>query len=522
MRSSHYMNFVDRLSSTNVHKTREINGQSLMLNRIDKGCSSASKFKRNETDRSTYHLGPSELVPVCTSPKPTSSIHYSRPCRFKEAGVQYRRGVICGRAIPVSHVRGKLELDAQGREEYVLEISRSSLENSLGRVREVASAGIRRSGRNHDVPMHGKCEHPSIEHERYLACLEKMAPVNGLRICGELGGVDVITKGKGQNFERTTTKPPHVQPLRMHSRILNENVGIPLWQAESAHHFLTVMLDPISSYRAVFGQGIMHREISFGNVLMLNTNQGTTLAESEVRQYATIETGNHNPFGILRDFDSCTAHSLPSNCTPTTANNPGATELDSVRLPRRHQDEDPILEPSMKRRKTCTHIVVQVPSVCDQSQHQSKVNKHQLNSELRGIPYHHQLSDDLESFFWLILRSVAGHLDKVNQCLTPEAQAMLNGLGRSNPYTSLFLKMGILTFYKDHKTVMDELSGWGNEWASDPMISKVLTLMSSFLLRFTSTSGRKQIEAECFPREFFAEFVEIFRDPLDSDKQYAP
>ncbi|KAG8731212.1 hypothetical protein FRC11_004724 [Ceratobasidium sp. 423] len=302
----------------------------------------------------------------------------------------------------------------------------------------------------------------------------------------------------------------------------------------------------------------MHRDISDGNVLMLDAGQefsrkewleprvaasciqDPALIDSEAKLRLILEEiGHRDPTGILSDFDLYAMHSSISDHTTATSS-PNTTEPTPARSSRRRLEDDTPLEPGSKRRKTNSHAAASTASVSAQGQVQNDENGPQTPSQREkrrlidfrtgtpafmsicvlavdaGTPYHHHFFDDLESFFWLTLWSVAAHLDEGKRRPTPKAQTLLNELNRDDFYPMSVTKRGLLTIFTDPGVAEDTLTEYANEWALDPMFFQVLTGMSAFLSRYTSTRGRQRAEGS--PGNAFTQFVRVFLDALNLDE----
>ncbi|KDN48255.1 hypothetical protein RSAG8_02847, partial [Rhizoctonia solani AG-8 WAC10335] len=89
-----------------------------------------------------------------------------------------------------------------------------------------------------------------------------------------------------------------------------------------------------------------------------------------------------------------------------------------------------------------------------------------------GTRYHHHFFDVLKSFFWLILWSVAAHLDERQQYPTPKTQKLLDMLNQDDLESMSFFKAAVFRWFVDLDVVEEKLDACANEWASDPMFFK--------------------------------------------------
>ncbi|KAJ1301922.1 hypothetical protein OPQ81_000761 [Rhizoctonia solani] len=120
---------------------------------------------------------------------------------------------------------------------------------------------------------------------------------------------------------------------RIYSWALFSTVGRLLWTAESPRQFLEAVLDAMLGYWQVVNQGVLHRDISDGNVLIAepgqsystckwgkvqestveeggpqNTRADDPLADSRRLAEETIRRLGRDPTGFLSDFDLSATH----------------------------------------------------------------------------------------------------------------------------------------------------------------------------------------------------------------------
>ncbi|CAE6429913.1 unnamed protein product [Rhizoctonia solani] len=542
----------------------------LMLDRINEGYDPAFTFERDEDGRLIYYIDLPKVAFAKSSRKSALAARNGHVRRFRVVEILCHRESICGRATIVLRIREELETETQDPEEYALKIIwRDPERGSEGEILEQIHGrfGLSQSIWHCDVPMPGKCRCPTPVKERCTTCVDQTVQVNELYVCDKLRDINIKVPlgGEGQeqqieHVDTTECRPTsRVRPLRAYSYILMESIGVPLRQAESPRQFLTAVLDAILGYWGAFNLGIMHRDISDGNVLMLDADQefsrkewlgprtcgsrikGPALIESEAKLRSVLEEiGRRDPTGILSDFDLYAMHSSVSDHTITPAENPVTTEPSSPRSSRRRLEEDAPSKLNSKRRKTNSHAATPVISTPTQGRDRSEENEPQAPSQRdkrrlidfrtgtpafmsitvlevdAGTPYHHHFFDDLESFFWLTLWSVAAHLDEGKRCPTHKAQALLNELNQGELDLMSNSKMGILTFYMNRDKAEERLAGYANEWARDPMFLQVLTNMSAFLFNFVGAKSRRGTEGS--PGKAFAQFVRIFLDVLNSNE----
>ncbi|KAG8691945.1 hypothetical protein FRC11_003654 [Ceratobasidium sp. 423] len=538
----------------------------LMLDRIDEGYDPAFKFERDEEGRLIYYIDLPECAFAKTSRKSTPTGRNGRTRRFKVVEILCHRESICGRAIIVLRIREELENGTQDPEEYALKIiwrdpERGSEGEILGQIH--GRFGLAQSIWHRDVSLPGKCQCPAPVDKWCTTCVDKTVQVDGLQVCDKLRDINIVVPLEDTGEEQiehvdTTDSHPtsHVRPLRTYSYILMESIGIPLWQAESPRRFLTAILDAILGYWGAFNLGIMHRDISDGNVLMLPADQvfarkewlepriedsriwDKSLTESELKLRSVLAQIKHrNPAGMLSDFDLYAMHSSVSDHVTVTAANSRTIESAPTRSSRHRHDENAPPEPVPKRRKTNTHAAAPITPAQDQNQDGEYGYQIPSQREKRGLidfrtgtpafmsicvlkikagtPYHHHFCDDLESFFWLMIWSVAAHLDEGQLHPTPEAQKLLDKLNQDDLSQMCDTKTAIFTWLKDPEEVEENLNACDNEWASDPMFFKAITDLGTFLSGLTRPKDRVKLEGS--PGDIFAQVVSILLDAMGSD-----
>lgn len=178
----------------------------------------------------------------------------------------------------------------------------------------------------------------------------------------------------------------YVRKHRIYSRILMSSIGEPLWAAHSVWEFLEALHDAIlgeftctfvvggwlrqcicAGYWRLVNLGILHRDISDGNVMLLRGPQGYQrrkwleeeernvdveglkeefgeMAESESELRKVLNELKRDPKGMVSDFDLHTRHALPHN------SNDGAASGDKPNM----RSPTPRSDAPSKRRKTGT------------------------------------------------------------------------------------------------------------------------------------------------------------------------
>ncbi|CAE6498770.1 unnamed protein product [Rhizoctonia solani] len=353
-------------------------------------------------------------------------------------------------------------------------------------------------------------------------------------------------------------EPYEHRKVRIYSWTLFSTVGKLLWKADTPREFLEAVLDAMLGYWQVVNRGVLHRDISDGNVLIGESGQryernwkperGSTgpeesqqksdvdnhsLVESRRLAEETIARLGRDPRGFLSDFDLATTHSgmkdelhklsVKRDRGIDSRTHDGYdiadTGPDAKRLKR---DEDPSgLPPN--------------PSLATKSRHQAyKLIDFRTGTPTFmsarvllvgfGTPYKHHFMDDLESFFWLIFWCVIQHTDppsdktgRINQP-TETAQDLLQQLDRADSEfkTLGMTKKALLIQCSDGgqdlpPSIVDELKRCQNSWATNPAIVYVIVRLG---FRFYNLYVDRSQLSKCTPADEFPKLIGIIADGL--------
>ncbi|CAE6483210.1 unnamed protein product [Rhizoctonia solani] len=558
----------------------------LMLDRIDEGLDPAFTFRRNEDGRLVYYidLPESELARLSAESASTNNKHpmstrsestrSERMRRFEVIERLCHRQSVCGRATIVLRIREVLEFDQEVQaenkskkkaskapkpREYALKlIWRDPQRDSEGDVLEQVHGmfGLPQHAGHWDVSMPGKCHclQPVAGRCKESSCAERTVQVDGLQVCDRLRDISILVPDnedgeEGEPVEVDTTEchaTSYVRQLRIYSYILMSSIGIPLWRAESPHQFLTAVLDAVLGYWGLFNLGIMHRDVSEGNVLMQSEGQEFDRREwkeareevSGVQVKALVESeemlrkvladlGDRDPTGMLSDFDLHARHSSPSNRADSTELT--FTSGPAKRSTREREEDTTSNANGTKRRKgnlECSIPVDQQEG--DSYTEQEEIGKQRLIDYRTGTPafmstsvllakvgerYHHSFLDDLQSFFWLIIWSVAAHREDSRKRLTPDAQDVLNSMNYSDLNSLCAWKSQLLAFCRGQRGRLGRtLDGFGNKWGSSGMFRHVIFHLGAFLETATLEDTRPELEST--PGDTILAFVKIIQAAL--------
>ncbi|QRW02529.1 APH domain-containing protein [Ceratobasidium sp. AG-Ba] len=335
---------------------------------------------------------------------------------------------------------------------------------------------------------------------------------------------------------------------RTYCRLLMSTVGSPLCSADNVHDLLRAILDAILGYWKLLNMGLLHRDISDGNVLLLKephkyrkrlwqespappSHADPELIQSELLLQEELRRLG-DPIGILNDFDLFALHG-PMGASFFGEPGPAAQNRDS-------EEEWDSVEPESKRRKIDPGRVVSPSDSSDRDQVKpmkrkdstrtgiSKADKGvNRNIDFRtgtpsfmstriiklgvGVPYEHHFTDDLESFFWLILWCVVEHVDEDGIEPTQMARDTLHQLDRQSLRDIGIGKEALLSqCLSKGRKFKKTLHQCGNSWAKDPAVAHILVELGAFFFDLFSCESFM----ECNPSEVFPNIVNIVKEGL--------
>ncbi|KAG8775186.1 hypothetical protein FRC12_001620 [Ceratobasidium sp. 428] len=355
---------------------------------------------------------------------------------------------------------------------------------------------------------------------------------------------DGATEGARQTIDQTHERSPAYarRTSRTYCRLLMSTIGSPLSTAASPREFLQAILDAVLGYWRLVNMGLLHRDISDGNVLMLQEGQGynheewkiprpkpsegnSVLARSERLLREVLEGLGRSPTGMLNDFDLSKTHNLM-----------GVSFFDD--LPSENEESDPD-DRGWKRRKLDLEarassftkgkgreMVTQKNSSFSRI---AKADKNAPRIDFRtgtptymsarilkmhpGQQYEHHFMDDLESFFWLILWCAVEHVDVRDGEVTDTAYKMLNKLSQRDLSDIGSTKVSLMTECVGPGHDMQyRLAACRNAWASNSAIVSIILRLGSY---FHGVHLMKHMIGTYAPPEAFSMFVEVIKGALD-------
>ncbi|QRW22319.1 kinase domain protein [Rhizoctonia solani] len=372
-----------------------------------------------------------------------------------------------------------------------------------------------------DIPRPCTCTEPEAE---CPTCVVEIAHIDGLETCDNLANIQFPeasgNDGKNKEGSKLDTSQYRPAPIKrrhyIYSYGLMSSVGVPLETAKNPEQFMNAMLDAVLGYWRLFNLGYIHRDISEGNILMLEPGQkfvwrewenpgfelsdieDEDLRQSEEKLRKVIAELDRDPVGVLIDYDLCVRHS---------ADTPVETKSETEFHACRKRPRDTPLTPCKRQRRDLTKCY----SFRDTSEPPGDGSTRGIDIDYRvgtssfmsasalgstyGKPYRHSYLDDIESFFWSIYLLTVSHAGN-------------NGL---NEYQDEEIKMfddpsmKKLADYKaetlsDRKNIFNRLGLYENKWAYSAAFSTALFELEDFVRETWEEEDPGMTPAEAFDR----------------------
>ncbi|KAG8776221.1 hypothetical protein FRC12_001036 [Ceratobasidium sp. 428] len=378
-------------------------------------------------------------------------------------------------------------------------------------------------------------------------CLDRTPNRDRVLVTENLTDLDIEIPKEAEGEEETEYKAVKTDEYseayaqrtsRIYCRLLMSTVVSPLCMAESPRKFLQANLDAILGYWHVVNKGLLHRDISDGNVLMLQEGQGYNYrewknsraptascdmiqVESEDLLRNTLVQLDRDPSGMLNDFDLFSTHNWMGDLffgnQPTEHEESDSEATGERGSKRRKLDPTPPESTSSSTKGKAREVPPERSSLTYATEDDKGVRKdidfrtgtptfmsvRVLNVKI-GERYEHSFMDDLESFFWLILWCTAEHVDTIGAKPTREAQEMLDLLDQSNLANIKNQKRSVLGCCADEDGAEMEstLASWKNAWAKDPAIVALILEMGAYfkgVKRFKLTESSDYTPNKVFP-----------------------
>ncbi|KAG8709282.1 hypothetical protein FRC11_005715 [Ceratobasidium sp. 423] len=509
----------------------------LMLDETDQGYDPAFTCQMNEHGRLDYYIDLPASAFVTQTPTTDSTTNGEvQTDRFLVVDILCHRKSISGRATIVLRIR-KVRKDGEEGEgdEYVLKIMWRDPERGLeGEVLKKVKGKFGLAQHVWHGDAFGKCRcSPKIDGKwQCKKCVADTAQIGELEVCDKLTDIAIEV-------------PPEEAGK-------DPKLRVPLERAESPRQFMEAVLDAILGYWGLFNIGILHRDISEGNVLMLTPGQqldrqthdtdGTELTdqvliESEKKLREVLDQlGGREPTGMLSDFDLHAMHTLTSRTAAVAA--PSSVPATSTEADRAVASCAPSpcasVSPSPR---TSGFIRPRQEDIIEDTREPKRRRTHSLHDggknrlidfrtgtpafmsiRVTGVPsgerYHHTFLDDIESFFWLIFWSATAHLDDGVLYPTPTAQDTLDLLNQQNPGGMEGYKLSQLSLccIRSGRAMLDKLKKFNNSWASHPLFSNVIINLGQLAYEYYSEAPEKNF----LPLDVFPAVVGVFQSALSS------
>ncbi|CAE7191954.1 unnamed protein product [Rhizoctonia solani] len=466
----------------------------LLLDRTDQGYNPAFTCEMNEQGRLAYSVDlPASAFATQEPTTESTTSEENNTRRFEVAETLCHRKSICGRATIVLRIRTK-----DNREEYILKIMwRDPERDSEGEVlRQVKGKfGVAQYVWHRDACGKCRCSKKATGPWGCFECVAETPQLEELEICEQMANIRISVPPEAEagekeveltvvdttTYRRTSQRRPH----RICAFLVISSKGVPLEQAKSQKEFMQAVLDAILGYWGLFNAGILHRDISEGNVLILRSGDKSadpeasdqTLTESEKKLRKVLKGRGRVSTGMLTDLDlHAKIVATPGETTAGNGSNP----------PKDNRLID-------FRTGTLAFMSIRVVQV------------------KAGERYYHTFLDDIESFFWLVLWSAAAHLDP-GERPTAAAQKILDHLTDHDPDSMALKKKALLGDCTDGGLEMrDNLTAFSNPWASHPLFSDVILKFGALAHKYHKGVRKRKV---LLPANVFPAVVGIFQKAL--------
>ncbi|KAJ1302789.1 hypothetical protein OPQ81_003096 [Rhizoctonia solani] len=363
--------------------------------------------------------------------------------------------------------------------------------------------------------------------EECTTCVVEVGHIEGLEVCDVLSNL-IFSKREfdpnGDNKEGPELDTSKYRPAtrkRLHricSYIVMSSIGMPLGDAGTPREYMSAILDAILGYWRLFNLGYIHRDISDGNVMMLQPEQVfkrrewknpvTELAdiqdeqirESEQKLREVVARLGRDPIGMLADFDRCVRH---SGRVPVKSKSEVEFHAQRKRIAGMFN-----FGPRKRQRPSVTECYAfrdtsEPPSDCEFEQPVEEfrtgtmpfMSAAVLGSTF-GKPYRHSYLDDLESFFWLIYLSAITHVDEGRQHNRYQLQevAIFN-----NPDMRKLAKFKGEVIDRGDRICL-RLDLYNNSWSKSYVFKKVLFELEDFFRDVWEEKDPGMTPAEAFTK----------------------
>ncbi|KAG8722510.1 hypothetical protein FRC09_006159 [Ceratobasidium sp. 395] len=447
------------------------------------------------------------------------------------------------------------EVEVLGTRDYVLKLMwRDPNKKMEGEVLErlVGIYGVAQHMWHSDVFKQCKSPNCTMSMDNSCGnCLDKTPDKDELWVAENFKDLDVEIPEEADGDEETVYKevdtdkysPAYARRTsRTYCRLLMSTVGSPLHTAGSPSELLQSILDAVLGYWRMVNMGLLHRDISDGNVLILREGHGyrkqdwklpqtttndedSVLARSERFLQEVVDDLGRDPTGMLNDFDLSKTHNLMGVSffgDSVSEGEESNSDPDESRPKRRKLDPETNISSSSKGKgrentapkESSLNRVIEAEKgarcIDFRTGTPTYMSTRVLQLEI-GQEYEHHFMDDLESFFWLILWCVVEHLDSRKAKPSMVAYRLLDELSKPELRFIALTKVNVLRqCSKKGIKIRKTLAACTNAWASDPAIVSVIVKLGSY---FDDVNEEESL-SEYTPDVVFPMFVGIILDAL--------
>ncbi|KAG8768373.1 hypothetical protein FRC12_005602 [Ceratobasidium sp. 428] len=410
--------------------------------------------------------------------------------------------------------------------------------------------------------VHRSCKRRHLAGSGCEMCLDETPEVEDMLVCENLTNIQHAGRMTGNRdvYEPIEVNTKRLVPTtqtrrrRIYSRILLSSVGKPLWAAESPRELLMGILDAIMGCWSLMNLGVLHRDISGGNVMLVCSDQhdrqrkwldevdeSEEISDSEARLREYLAIFSRDPTGMLSDFDlhvQLSDGDLSTSLKSESASSNTSLLQDPEDTIRRSFAPEPqgSSSPHPKRRKTEDSYVsvpasapspirpIRLPRRAAPSQTPTHekidyrvgttpfMSVNVLNVQ-PGEPYEHSFMDDLESFFWVLFYVMVEHTDPGVDSPNHEAKEILDLLDSEDEDMREVRLVKVTHLENCHRRpeeIVKMLHKTQNCWACDKTLTQILIQLGSFF-----SDNQEVALSDLTPAKAFPIVVNIFVEALE-------
>ncbi|CAE6456862.1 unnamed protein product [Rhizoctonia solani] len=294
-----------------------------------------------------------------------------------------------------------------------------------------------------DIVMPGRCvcsllAGAPVLQAQCTTCVDRTPSLRGLQVCSNFNDLSAnIRLVNGEGPRGTLAVPTSARSNRIYSYVLLSSFGKLMEHAESPEIYVNAMMDAMLGCWGLYNLGIIHRDISPLNLLILTEEQQFThtrweeadhqiqdpvLADSEHRLRQTLQIMRpRKPIGILIDLS--THERLGHRKAPLNPELVGEHRALphklSVAKKRQGDSGDTVATTSTKARRTRWAELPTLTADGPQPPFDYLIYGNEPFHSIRitrmvstpRLKYQHHFYDDLEAFFWVMFWTTISHVD---------------------------------------------------------------------------------------------------------------